>query len=111
VNLYNPPAQGGAVSVQTDETASRAVDNTIYHNTSSVPRFVTISVEAAAGGGVLKVYCDANANPSTGVCWYASDAAVSSHIGCLSFWVLPGYYYRAQVSSGTITKGYWIEWH
>ncbi len=100
-------------STQTDVTASRAYDGTVYHNTTSKPITVTVTVNMA---GSIKIiaYSDANADPTTVVAGTgATSVATSLPMSC-TFTVLPGNYYKVILTdiggAGTKSLASWIEW-
>jgi hypothetical protein len=93
------------ISSQTDVTASRVADGTVYHNTSTKPIFVSVSL----GLGPVtqgEVFCDANANPTLVVA-FVSNSNLASIYAHLFFLVLPGYYYKV---TGNQTIFAWIEY-
>lgn len=96
-------------TIQTDVTASRAINATVYRNTGLYPIFAVISViSATTGDNGLDVYCDAQATPTTKVVRGSLNATVYNDIFNVSFIVLPGYYYKA-TTVGTLTLSTWIE--
>ena len=98
-------------TVQSDVTASRAIDGTAYQNTSGRPLFVAITLQGTGTGeeGYAIAYTDSNATPTTevGRCSASFDASVQ--YGQVSFVVLPSNYYKV-THSGTGTLRKWFEW-
>ena len=90
---------------QTDQTASRAIDGTVYTNTTGFSMLVAITYSGAGGGSSIEVKTDANANPVM-VVGKASSAGLLSTI---TFEVLKGNKYKATDAGGGV-KIAWIEW-
>ena len=103
MNVDNPTASS-AISTQTDVTASRVTDGTVYQNTSTKPIFCVVTCELAISG-VATAKCDASVTPTTTVSRITSTVVID---GSLTFWVLPGYYYSVNQTNGT--KVSWIEY-
>lgn len=105
-------------TVQTDVRASRAINGTVYQNTSGKPMMVVITVEASATivTASLNIKTDASNPPTTTVAVMSSNnISTFAHVNNMSstFIVLPGNYYNAtEISSGSsyIYLGSWIEW-
>ena len=112
---------------QTDVSGSRAINATVYQNTSGKLRLVLISVYlevadvAAAVSGYSRVtcYCDSSNPPTTGVAKAnvgVSQANLGTFYGdhILAFFVKPNYYYKATAAKGgdgaDPTLTYWTEW-
>lgn len=94
---------------QTDVTASRTA-GTVYRNLNGNPIFYNITVASTvAGANVVGVYSDALANPVLFIAGYQEDATIAGGISTISFWVLPGNYYKVVVLGGTATLT-WIMW-
>lgn len=100
-------------STQAVVTGSRAL-NTIFQNTGSTPRFVSLTCTMGNGSseGTMKALTDANNPPTTELAHVASGAV--SSVGerdalQLFFIVLPGNYYRV-TTVGTVILGIWTEW-
>lgn len=94
----------------TNVTASRSLDGTVYQNTNSTPKFMTVLLSsAAASQNAVLFYADGNATPTTYAGGYSQNATIAFGKGSVSFWVLPGHNYRA-VMSGTLTITAWVEW-
>lgn len=98
------PISGGGITTQTNATASRAI-NTVYQNTSGKPMFVTIYASCNAGT-FLQANTDSTTNPSLTVALVNNTGASSGNLS-VSFWVLPGNYYKGL--GGTTLNG-WLEW-
>jgi len=90
----------------TDGTGSRAINGTVYHNTSGRPLKVSVSAATTAANGVIVAYSDAAAGPTTVV--HAARAAAVSDLINVSFVVCPGHYYS--VNNTTCALNNWAEW-
>lgn len=106
MNVYNPAAAGG-ITTQTDVTASRAIDNTVYHNTTAKPIFCVVTVNLSTTAQIA-VSSDATATPTL-VVGYIQNSNALGEIAQISFWVLPGNYYKA-IKTNTATLTTWIEY-
>lgn len=73
--------------------------NTVYHNTTSKPIYVSVSVNGSLVSCI--VYCDGSPIPTTPLC--RTDNILASQF----FIVLPGYYYKVVTSAPLV---YWTEW-
>lgn len=92
---------------QVEVHASRAIDATVYHNTSGRPMLVSISC-VCNFGDVINAYSDANATPTTIV--VSMGHSNIQPVGMsLTFLVLPGNYYKIN-QTGTSTLSYWVEY-
>lgn len=108
-NVYNPRPL--SPSVQSNVTATRALDGTIYRNTSGRPMFVSIQlVSVTAGANYGGVSTGVNTPPTVGVAACYHDATLSALRATISFVVLPLYYYQFNQNTGTFTLGSWVEW-
>lgn len=107
-NVNNPPiSSSSGISSQTDVTASRALDGTVYHNTTTKPIMCMVNATCSGGGAVL-FKSDATASPSLSI-GQIYNLNASAIQGLISFWVLPGYYYKGTITS-TATLVTWIEY-
>jgi hypothetical protein len=97
----------GAISSQTDVTASRAIDGTVYQNTGSTPIFCLVTI-AMPTNGTCTFRSDANSTPALAIA-AVDNLNLASIGGATGFWVLPGNYYRA-VGTGLASLDYWIEY-
>ena len=118
---------------QADVTASRAIDGTVYHNTSGKIILVTIeatlivvkySTTSVNGTASIGFYCDAAASPTTLVNQSflqllitglsAGSNGQTMQSPSVTFFVPSGYYYKAlATSSGDASApglGKWFEW-
>ena len=93
-------------STQTDATASRAIDGTIYHNTGSTPMMVTVTL-AGGPSADARFFCDSGSSPTTKVAEFVNAAGYSA----TTFMVLPGYYYKVTIVGGSPSLLTWIEWN
>ena len=108
---------------QTDITASRAIDGTIYHNTSGKIRFITVAVHCSITSvstlAISRIIAlsDSNASPSVQVAdagFYFSYTANNLGADFTSTFIVPaGNYYKitAYASNGGVTPVLlsWIE--
>jgi hypothetical protein len=95
-------------ATQTNVTASRALStgsNNVYHNTSTKPMMVTVSLNFSSSASV-RAKTDTNTLPTTIV----TDMNLSSGNTSCSFIVLPGNYYIVWYSGANASITYWIEW-
>jgi hypothetical protein len=112
-------------ATQADVLGSRAIDGTVYQNTSGKIMVVTISVQtdipvsSTNAGAFISVYCDANAAPvliiaETGrVITTTPSTARLGDVFTVTFIVNSNYYYKAvstTANGGTITKDKWTEY-
>ncbi len=101
---------------QSDVTASRAINGTVYQNTSGKIMIVTVSVTMTCDNletATVTFYCAA-ANPPTvvkGIVSHFQQAATLSSVnGAITFVVPVNYYYKATASgTGAAAKQSWIE--
>jgi hypothetical protein len=94
-------------SSQTDVTASRAIDGTVYQNTGTVDMLVGVTAYSTTSGGGITAYSENDATPAVAVgAWYTAYASLS--YGQVFFKVPSGWYYK--VSNNSATKYAWIEW-
>jgi hypothetical protein len=102
------PLATGGVTVQNVVTGSRSI-GTNYQNTTGKPMFVAASIQCNTVGALLAAYTDATTSPTTGVtCLHIVNTGQAL---CLTFWVLPGNYYRLALSAGSPTIVLWTEWN
>lgn len=94
-------------AVQTDATASRAIDGTTYQNTSGRPLIVTVTATSGGANDHITATCDSNSSPTTVIC--KQQLPNSGEEGCLTFVVIPSYYYEVD-GSGSETLVDWFEW-
>lgn len=97
----------GGVTSQTDQKASRALDGTVYRNTTGKPMFVSVVAYNTSAAG-MAARSDANATPTLIVAdVYSATTTVNMSV---FFIVLPNNYYSVTKSTGTATISSWIEW-
>lgn len=120
----NIPAWNSAV--QNDVTSSRAIDATVYENTSGRPLIVTINVQSSlsdlsdGGNSLVTIHCDSGSTPTTqigviGLTHNVGGATGTLYVGLTAtFVVLPSYYYKATASNvvggAAPTLLDWFEW-
>ena len=96
-----------AISTQNVVTGSRSFGLS-YHNTTGRPMFVEITVYGVGASGNALAYTDSASTPGTPVAY--AGGIVGSGYNVLSFWVIPGNYYRVTNTPG-VTIGIWTEWY
>ncbi len=99
-----------AISAQNVVTGSRAL-GTIYHNTTTRPIYVlvTVTCQPVAGSGEAQALTDAATPPTTVVGATFENNGTSKQN--LPFWVLPGNYYSVAVVTNQVTLYSWVEWN
>jgi hypothetical protein len=105
-NINNPVIAPNFLNTQTDATGSRAVNGTVYQNTTTKPIIVNISVYLIANSDIT-IYSDAQASPTLAVGEIGVTGAATI-TQAISFCVLPGNYYKAVGTNATLQ--YWIEY-
>jgi hypothetical protein len=100
----NGAAVGGGISVCNIVTGSRAF-NTVYQNTTGKPMWV--SVTGNFSGTNYMAQADTANPPGGGVAWIGG----SSSLNQITWWVLPGYYYRLYPNTGGAILTQWVEWY
>jgi hypothetical protein len=102
-----------AVTTQSVVTGSRALGTT-YQNTGTTPMMVTVTLQSTAGGGAnfgqANILTDAASPPTTVVATTFNGSIVATVHLTISFWVLPGNYYRINQVTTTVVLGSWVEW-
>lgn len=98
--------RAGAVSNQNVVSSSRAF-NTVYHNTTSKPIYVSVVCGVASGSASYIAMTDSNSTPTTTV----AQALFNTNVAALSlfFIVLPGNYYEV-TQTGSTGAPVWVEW-
>ena len=106
-NLFNP--QTKQFTTSTDVSGSRAIDGTVYHNTTNKPRSISALCALAAGhlGDQLYAFCDV-VNGSTVQVWIGLSSSLNADARTVNFIVPPGYFY-AITNAGAWTKQSWVE--
>ena len=84
------------------------VKGTVYQNTSGKIRMVTIFAYCAAVGDTLSALVGVANPPTVNVGGVTGVAAAEG--GNITFFVPPGYYYKANEEVATMTISYWTEW-
>lgn len=97
---------------QNDVTGSRAIDGTVFQNTSGKIKLVTITINTVSTNDEYYAiaYCDSNASPSTVITacsgeTYNAQEAYNS----MTFVVAPSYYYKV-TETGDAVLYKWFEW-
>ena len=85
---------------------TRAIDGTVYHNTSGKLLFVTITVSMIALDAI-QVKCDSAGTPTTVVAGLTSSGVMTLAV---SFAVPNTYYYKVVAAVGSPSLVYWTEW-
>jgi hypothetical protein len=99
---------GGVTTQNAYGTSGRAL-NTVYQNTTGKPLFAVVNTATQNGSSTI-VYSDTQTTPTTvitNVGVAASGGPIAVGNIPISFWVLPGYYYR--VVGGTLNS--WTEYY
>jgi hypothetical protein len=113
--LAPPQGSGGSPSLflsQNVVTGARAINGTVYHNASSKPMLVTVSISGGLNAsGPCSFQCDATTTPSTQIAYIVACGTNQTWGSAVSvtFIVLPGNYYSA-TGSGTASLSSWTEW-
>lgn len=97
---------GAAFQKQNVVTGSRAIDGTIYRNTSGKTMFISVVGVYSAGNPTITGYSDASATPTTEI-GTAQNTDAGSTV-TLSFMVLNNHYYK--ITSVQASLSTWIEW-
>lgn len=83
---------------------------TVYQNTDTIPRDVTISLALNAGTSQLQVLCDSSNPPTTQIA-IMENTLVGNFLDVpYTFKVLPGYFYKLVSAGVAPTLLHWIEW-
>ena len=111
--LQNPQTGsggGGGVTTRNIVTGSRAY-NTVYQNTNTTARFVSISTVSPSGAAInYTVQSDSSATPTTVILAVSQFEPIVTIDQQLFFIVLPGDYYRVNPATGS-GIAYWVEWN
>jgi hypothetical protein len=121
VPQYSGGGGGGAISVQSADLGGAGTNvrplNTVFHNATSVPIFVSINCYANSTGTgmVLQLVSDSSSTPvqQINVNQHSATFVVAGDGFNLSGWVIPGNYYELHdYASNCASASYnWIEWH
>jgi hypothetical protein len=109
-NVDNPGSvtvNVSAITTQTDVTASRAIDGTVYHNTTGKPIYCMITLQLSTPGVGVTLLTDANPAPSTVVAFEQNNNAQLILVVLMAI-VLPGNYYTLTSLGNSFTQ--WIEY-
>lgn len=96
----------GGVTAQSDATGVRAM-NTVYQNQTGKPMFVSVVFSMTIANSQLMGQTDSSPNPTTEVAYFVAAGGMWATV---SFWVLPGNYYRANTVGTGTTLQHWTEW-
>jgi len=91
-------------STQSVVTSSRSW-NTVYRNNTGLPMMVVISGQGG-GSSTTAAYSDSSTSPTTVVALYGATWGYGPSMS-MSFWVLPGNYYKVVSSCSLWT---WVEY-
>jgi NRPS condensation-like uncharacterized protein len=106
-NVDNPAKGYSGVATQTDVTGSRALDGTVYHNTTTKPIYIAVSIRLQINmNAYLK--SDSNANPTLLISRIENDNLADIYV-TQNCWVLPGNYYKITGFNNPILQA-WIEY-
>lgn len=98
---------GSVLPPSTQVLPARAL-GTVYQNTGTNPRYVSINWNSGVAPSRIDAYCDTNPAPGTTI--VDIFIPTSNLNGAFIFIVLPNYYYKVTQSSGTIGITVWTEW-
>jgi hypothetical protein len=100
---------GCSVGTQSVVTGSRSA-GTSYQNTTGRPMFVSVSLNSSSlsTAGIF-AYTDASSNPTTLVTSVTTTFQFADYH--ITFWVLPGNYYKLTLTAGTPNLTTWVEWY
>jgi hypothetical protein len=93
------------ISTQTDATASRAINGTVYQNTGTKPIYVSVVATQSVGLLSMAGFTDVNAAPVLQVTAFTFMSGTTT----INFVVLPNNYYKVTSTNAVIAK--WIEWN
>jgi hypothetical protein len=82
----------------------------VYQNTTGKPVFHTVTVSMNSTSTPLIAYTDSSSSPTTVVASITNQSSTYSNM-CLSFWVLPGNYYKVALGVAGGTLQYWTQWY
>ena len=105
--INGSPISGGGISTQNIVTGSRSLGSN-FQNTTGKPMMATVTANANAGNGIA-AYTDASSSPTTVVAQQTNPSTTSAITICLSFWVLPGNWYKVTIGAGSLNT--WVEWY
>ena len=110
MNLQNPTTVTtnllSQLTSQVTANAYRAIDGTVYHNTTSKPIWITLSIDVKSLTGLVTVYSDATNTPSTVIATEQNNTAVIIRM-VTTVPILPGNYFSVSVTNSDLV--YWIE--
>ena len=98
-------------TVQTNYSTSGRVLGTIYQNTGTTPRYISVSLSMAVGQSSVAATTDSSSTPTT-VCAQATvpTSGLAGYVLSMFFIVLPGNYYKVSNVLGTNVIQEWFEW-
>jgi hypothetical protein len=99
---------GNPIGQLTTQTKPARAIGAVYQNTTGKPMCVLIVTQASPAPASVAAYCDSAASPATFICQQGGD---SSDIYSMSFWVMPGYYYKLTNYAGTSAIIDWVEYY
>lgn len=95
----------------TDATSSRAIDGTIYQNTSGKIKFVTVNIEVSSGDTEdIVCYTDSASSPTIIVCRVGSFNAAGGAMRFLATFIVQVNHYYKVTSGGNPSLTDWMEW-
>ena len=97
---------------QNDVTGSRAIDGTVYQNTTCITKIVTVSVELnQEDDDEISAYVENDATPAVRVGMVGSSEIIDATIVVPITFVVPSsWYYKVDNTSGTPALVEWFEW-
>ncbi len=101
----------GGPSTQTNYSGSGRAIGTVYQNTGTTARWVTVSVNAGSGLSSAQAITDSSSSPTTVMASTTTPTGASGiFVLSMSFVVLPNNYYKVIQYTGTVTLQNWAEW-
>lgn len=99
-----PTGEASTTAIGSGVTSITRVLGTVYQNTGTKPRYVTVTANVA--GNTCTAFCDLATTP-TQVVGYIAATAGDNIVSTITFIVLPNFYYFVSGGSGI---QYWTEW-
>ena len=94
----------------TDATALRAINGTVYQNTSKNPKMVHITMSMNTNGdNYAQFYIDSISNPGSLVSEWGGNVLLGAQSYGTASFVVPGLWYYRGTQTGTISFIGWVE--
>jgi hypothetical protein len=100
----------GSGGISTQNTNPGTALGSVYQNTTGKPVFHTVSVSMNSSSGNLIATTDSSSSPSTPVASTSNFSSGFTNMS-ISFWVLPGNYYKVALAVAGGTLQYWTQWY